>query len=104
MTRNKLNKILLQAELYYRVFPVEKETINHKVINQVVPIIKRIMEYRGATKGSNALPKNLLEMRYNEIYYNLQELREKVDKKEKAHREALKALNDAEELLNYIFI
>lgn len=104
MTRNKLDKILLQANLYYRVFPTEKETENHKIIKQVVPIIKRIMEYKGATRGSGALPKDLLMMRYDEIYNNLQELREKVDRGEIAYREALRSISDAEDLLDYVFI
>lgn len=104
MTRKRLEGILLQADLYYRVFPTEKENANHKIIKQVVALIKRILEYRGATRGSGALPKSLLEMRYNEIYASLQELREKADRGHKAYKEALKALDDAEDLLNYIFI
>lgn len=104
MTRNKLDKILTEADLFYRAFPTEMETENHKVIRRVVPLIRRILEYRGATRGCNALPKNLLVMRYEEMYTTLQELREKVDRKQIAYREALKSLSDAEELLDYIFI
>ena len=62
------------------------------------------MEYRGATKGAGALPKSLLEMRYDEMYTKLQELREQVNREDNAYREALKALSDAEELLDYVFI
>ena len=104
MTRNKVDKILLQAGIYYGAFPTEKETANHKIIKQVVALIKRIQEYKGATKGYGALPKSLLERRYEEIYTSLQELREKVDREAKAYREALKALDDAELLLDYIFM
>lgn len=104
MTRNKLDKILLQAEIFYGVFPVERENINHRVIKQLAPLIKRIMEYRGHTKGFKALPQNLLVMRYEEFYNAIQELREQVDKQQVAGKEAVKALSDAEELLDYIFI
>ena len=104
MTLSKVNNILLQADLYYRVFPVERENVNHKIIKQVVPLIKRTMEYKGATRGSGALPSFFLELKYNEIYKGLQALREGVDRDQIAYREALRAVNDAEALLNYIFI
>lgn len=104
MTKNRIERVLTQADLYYRAFPTDKENDNHKIIKQVVPIIKRIMEYRGATKGAGALPKSLLEMRYNEMYTKLQELREQVNRADNAYKEALKALSDAEELLDHVFI
>lgn len=104
MTRNKVNKVLIQAELYYKVFPVDKENINHDIVKQVVVIIKRIMEYSGSTRGAGALPQCLLEIRYNEMYEKLQELREQVNRAENAYREALTSISDAEELLNYIFV
>ena len=104
MTKNKVDKLLTEADLFYRVFPTERETVNHKIIKKVVPIIQRIMEYRGATKGYNALPKDLLVMRYEEMYSTLQELREKLNREEPVYREALRSLSDAEELLDYIFI
>lgn len=104
MTRNRVDRVLMQADLYYKAFPTDKETINHNIIKQVVQIIKRIMEYRGATKGAGALPKSLLEMRYNEMYTKLQELREQVNRADNAYKEALKALSDAEELLDHIFV
>lgn len=104
MTANKVNNILLQAELFYKAFPVEEETVNHKIIKQAVPLIKRITEYRGATRGAGALPKHLLATRYEEIYQSLQDLRERVNRDQTAHREALRAISDAEDLLNYIFV
>lgn len=104
MTKNRIERVLTQADLYYRAFPTDKENDNHKIIKQVVPIIKRIMEYRGATKGAGALPKSLLEMRYDEMYTKLQELREQVNREDNAYKEALKALSDAEELLDYVFV
>lgn len=104
MTKNRIERVLMQADLYYRAFPTDKENDNHKIIKQVVPIIKRIMEYRGATKGAGALPKSLLEMRYDEIYTKLQELRDQVNREDNAYKEALKALSDAEELLDHVFV
>ena len=104
MTISKVNNILLQADLYYRVFPVEKETENHKIIKQVVPLIKRIMEYKGATRGAGALPSFLLAMKHEEIYQSLQALRESVNRDQTAYRTALKAVGDAEDLLDYIFV
>ena len=68
MTTNKVDRILLQAGLLYRAFPVERETINHKIIKQAVPLINRIMEYRGSTRGAGALPSFLLDLKYDEIY------------------------------------
>ena len=104
MSTNRVNNILLQADLLYRAFPVEKETENHKIILQVVPLIKRIMEYRGATRGAGALPSFLLAMKHDEIYQSLQDLREGVNRDQTAYREALRAVSDAEYLLDYIFI
>ena len=104
MTRNRIERVLTQADLYYRAFPTDKENDNHKIIKQVVPIIKRIMEYRGATKGAGDLPKSLLAVRYDEMYKELQELREQVNREETVYREALMALNDAEELLDHVFV
>lgn len=104
MTRNKVNNILLQADLYYRVFPVERETENHKIIKQVVPLIKRIMAYRGVTRGAEAFPKFFLAMKHDEIYQSLQELKERVNRDQTAYREALRAVNDAEDLLDHIFL
>ncbi len=104
MTRNRVNNILLQADLYYRVFPVERETENHKVIKQVVPLIKRIMGYRGGTRGAGALPKFYLVKIYDEIYQSLQALRERVNRDQIAYREALRSVNDAEDLLDHIFL
>ena len=104
MTASRVNNILLQADLLYRAFPVEKETENHKIIKHVVPLIKRIMEYKGATRGAGALPSFLLAMKHDEIYQSLQALRENVDRDQTAYREALRAVSDAEDLLDYIFI
>ena len=104
MTRAKADKIVFEAGLFYRVFPVERENCNHKIVKNTAEIIRRIMEYKGNTRGSNALPKPLLVRRYDEMYKSLQELREGVDRSQSAYREALKAVGDAELLLEYIFI
>lgn len=104
MNRTRLDNILLNTELYYRAFPVDKETENHKIIKGVVPLIKSIMGYRGYTRGSEALPKNLLVMKYDEIYQRLQDFKERANRNQTAYRVALKAISDAEDLLDYIFI
>lgn len=104
MTKKRLDKILLQADLFYKAFPADEETVNHRVIKQVVPCIKRIMEYRGHTHGYSALPQKLLEMRYEEMYNELQTLRDRVDREGNAHREALRAIDDAEDLLDHVFV
>ena len=104
MNKSRVNNILLQADLYYRAFPVENETENHKIIMQVVPLIKRIMEYKGATRGAGALPSYLLAVKHNEINQSLQDLRERVNREQIAYKEALRAVSDAEDLLDYVFI
>ena len=80
------------------------ETENHKIIKQVVPLIKRIMEYKGATRGAGALPSFYLAMKYDEIYQSLQALREGVNREQTAYKVALRAVSDAEDLLDYVFV
>jgi hypothetical protein len=104
VNRTRFENITLNAELYYRAFPVDKPTENHKIILEVVPLIKSIMGYRGYTRGSEALPKNFLVMKYDEIYQRLQDFKERVNRNQTAYRVALNAISDAEDLLDYIFI
>ena len=104
MTKNKLNRILIRAEIYYNSFPVEVETSNHSIIKRSISTIKRILEYKGVTKGAGALPKELLEIRYHEMYSLLQKSREQADRTQRAYKEAMASIEDAEELLDYIFL
>ena len=62
------------------------------------------MEYRGSTRGSGALPSFFLATKYDEFYHSLETFRAKIDRDQIAHREAIRAIGDAEALLNYIFI
>ena len=66
MTANQVNRILADAGIYYRAFPTPAENDNHRIIKKSVEIIKRIIEYRGATKGAGSLPKELLAVKYEE--------------------------------------
>ena len=104
MTKNKLNRILIRAEIYYNAFPVEVETSNHSIIKRSISTIKRILEYKGVTRGAGALPKELLEIRYNEMYSLLQKSREQADRTQRAYKEAMASIEDADELLDYIFL
>lgn len=101
MTLKKQEQIFVSATLFYRAFPVSVMTVNHKIIIEACELIKKVFEYKGHTK---TLPKELLEMKYNSFWNSLQELREKVDRGSIASKEALKAISDAEELLDWIFI
>ena len=104
MTANQVNRILADAGIYYRAFPTPKENDNHRIIKKSVEIINRIIEYRGATKGAGSLPNELLAVKYEEMYQQLENLRESLQRGVEAYTEANKAVNDAENLLDHVFI
>lgn len=104
MTANQVNRILKDAGIYYKAFPTPAENENHRIIKMCVDLIKRIMEYKGVTRGVKALPKDFITLRYEEIYQQLKGLRESLQRGKEAYKEACKAVNDAENLLDHVFI
>lgn len=101
MTRNKQEQILKNAGILYKAFPADTITINHKIVIRASELIKRIFEYKGQVK---ALPKELIELRYEEIWNIHRELENSLERTVIGYTEAKKSLNDAEEILNWIFL
>ena len=105
MTVRKQEQIAKSATLYYHAFPTEVHTENHTIIVKVCEILSRIQEYKnGAIRGSHALPQSLIGAKYSEFWDKLEEYRERIDKTAVAGKEALQAVEDAEDLLNWIFL
>ena len=104
MTVRKQEQIAQSATLYYRAFPTEVHTENHIIIVKVCEILSRIQQYKGAIRGSHALPQSLIGAKYSEFWDKLEEYRERIDKNAVAGKEALQAVEDAEDLLNWIFL
>lgn len=104
MTRLKQEKILLSAQIYYGAFPARPHNNNHKIIIEMCDTIKRIEEYRGSVRGAGALPQSLLERKYTEIWGRIMELTETLERGALAFNEARKSLEDAEAMLNWIFL
>ena len=104
MNRLKQERILLNAQIYYGAFPARSHNNNHKIIIEMCNTIKRIEEYRGSVRGAGALPQSLLGRKYTEIWSRIQELTETLEREAVAFNEARKSLEDAEALLNWIFL
>ena len=104
MTVKKQEQIQKQASLYYGVFPTEERNRNHNIIIEVCELLKRIQEYKGSVRGANALPQSLLGVKYTEFWDKLEEAKAEADITSLAGKEAIKAVEDAEDLLNWIFL
>ena len=104
MNRLTQEKILLNASILYGCFPATPMTENHRIILKCSNAVKRIAEYRGHTAGKNALPPELLSVRYQEFWDLLKDLEGKLERGKPASREAQKALDDLDSFLNWIFL
>ena len=104
MTKLKQEKLLLNADIYFGVFPARPHNNNHKTIIELCDIIKRINQYRGAVRGAGALPQSLLGQKYDNMWNRMQELAETLQRGLPAYAEARKALDDTEDFLNWIFL
>ena len=104
MTVRKQEQIAQSATLYYHAFPTEVHTENHTIIVKVCEILSRIQTYKGSIRGANALPQSLIGAKYSDFWDKLEEYRERIDKTAVAGKEALQAVEDAEDLLNWIFL
>lgn len=104
MTIKKQLSIKQRASILYRVFPTERITVNHKSIIEVCDIIQRICEYKGHTRGSEALPTELLKYKYEQFWGRLQEIRELLDRDKEAYKQTVRAIDEAEMLLDWIFM
>ena len=104
MTIKKQLDIKQRASILYKVFPTEKITVNHKSMVEVCDIIQRISQYKGHTRGLEALPTELLENKYQQFWSRLQELRELLDREKEAYKQTARAIDEAEMLLDWIFM